>query len=1102
MLDAREKTARGAYQQLVAAQPRLEAAVAAAQGDQKKTLEARMGALDKHLTSLQTELKAIDSDRKALDSVGTTAAGYNAILARMKAPVGTGKTTAVDAHDNAFEASPLKKTTTTVTSGYADGKATTRTTEARAGLGADGLARTKTTTNEVLQGDNRSTGTVASRTGLGLDGFSQERSAKIDRDVDGAKSGAEKNTALKVGLGGASRTTEEKISGADGTGSAKSTSRGGERGDGKAGYKGVATTTAIDKDGNEQKVTTTNKGGLIAGKEGIGGYGEREKAFERKGKNGLTTGAVAGLNANVVCNVEARKTEPPTYDLSISINLGMSASLSSKKEQGEAKPETMRDKGSGSVGASASGSVAVYMKRHYILDEAAASAYVASVKSASAGEGGGTEQEFAIIRQGLSEGWDAARTAFLAVSGKSLAPAELAKLREGDSVESGSKRKAGGGVSAGAKGVGLDAGYEVGRDESTKVTKEKDGKLTYDTSQGDSQKLSGAAKVSVGVVEGGFSLSHAMTTSTGYKISIDPAAQGAAEMQKALAACKSQGELDAFARKYPAAVQERTTGKGTADTQGASIGIGGAKAAVGFGNSLDEQDTRNKDGKLIRRTVTGANQGGLELSVGKLKVGDSAQEKAVAEIDGEGHAELDVGKTSTSTDALKLYDSVTGKGPKKGVLAKATGGATDDTDSSNVEKIRLASADLKYLGYLACNDFPKWMKACNSPRSLPDWRAAGQAVARAGGSEAVVAEQLARFVGKDSVGRKDVVTMAVRTAGDVSNGSRSEFPEGLTKLEPDYNSLVLADAEATLAKLAKTPDGAKQVASSGAEMLAKLEQLYRSLSSAKFVQPAVQAEMLGAINARKDKLRAALRVLAGGKADELSGDETKEQYNDLLRSCTDNKHIETGCFEQLVKLNNEVGEAVAIAKLIKQLRDLHALWSPRYDAMAALAQEHGYGKDIYWHYKPDTARFEKAVKGAPGAATAEAPETADKRVKPKQVVADEAAANQGFRDMQDESLKKMKAMAQQIPALRSRVLALSKQLEDLAEADYKAAADKLFGQAKSLFMNAEGMMARCKPNHVPDMMAYGAPALEDYNQAIALLSKGVALYPKGAAKKK
>ena len=115
MLDAREKKAREAYGQLVAGQPKLEAALAAAQGEQKKALEGRKAALDKHLGTLQAELKSIDADRKVLADAGTDAATCNAILARMKAPVGTARTVEVDRHDNAVEKTIEKKRTTTTT---------------------------------------------------------------------------------------------------------------------------------------------------------------------------------------------------------------------------------------------------------------------------------------------------------------------------------------------------------------------------------------------------------------------------------------------------------------------------------------------------------------------------------------------------------------------------------------------------------------------------------------------------------------------------------------------------------------------------------------------------------------------------------------------------------------------------------------------------------------------------------------------------------------------------------------------------------------------------------------------------------------------------
>src|SRR5664280_1102725 len=70
LLDAREQTVRSAYDKLLAGQPRLEAALAQATGEQKATLTARKAVLEKSLRSLQGDLLAIDADRRALDNAG------------------------------------------------------------------------------------------------------------------------------------------------------------------------------------------------------------------------------------------------------------------------------------------------------------------------------------------------------------------------------------------------------------------------------------------------------------------------------------------------------------------------------------------------------------------------------------------------------------------------------------------------------------------------------------------------------------------------------------------------------------------------------------------------------------------------------------------------------------------------------------------------------------------------------------------------------------------------------------------------------------------------------------------------------------------------
>lgn len=1101
LLDAKERTAREAYAKLESHQPKLEAAIATATGDDKAALEARKAAVEKHLGLLQKQLKAIDDDRQALDDPRNDAAAFNAILARQKSAVTVDKTIEVDHHDGEFEKKATGKHSTTVTTSYADGKAVTRTEDEKKGIGADGATRSKTTTHDVIQGDNRTTGTVTRTDRVGKEGYTQEKTAKVEREVDGQTSSAEKKRSVKVGPEGASRTDEQKIVNADGSGTNLSRTTAVERGDGKLGAKDQRSRTATDADGNEQKTSTTTKGGLIAGKDGLGAYGEREKAFERKSKGGLTTGAVAGLNANVVCNIKAIDGTPPTYDLSISINLGVSASLSAKKEKEDV----------GSVGASASGSMAVFMNRHYVLGESEAAAYMASLKAASAGGGGGTQREFAIIGTGVSKSWDAAREMYLAASGKALDPKELAKLKAGESVETGTKKKVGGGANADAKGVGIEGGYDVSHDESMKVTKEKDGKLTYDSHEGDADKLSGGAKVSVGVVEGGAKFSHTNTTSTGYKVSIDPNGPKAAEMQGALARCKSQKDLDAFAARYPQSVQEKTKSKGTADTQAVSVGVGPVKVGLDYGNSLDEAVTLDKDGKFKKKVVTGGNTGGAELGVGKLKIGASTEEKAVAAVDADGNASLDLTKSDKSTDAAKWLEAnvpLVGdkKDKKEGALTKAAGGAeAPDTDAKDLKGIHLKGSDLGYLGSLACGNWGQWMSACPSPGMRDDWAKAGHAIKRQGGDKGAVAQELARFIGGDSGSRADVINALVRPAGDVSSGFRYEFPGNLAAQKGAYDAVVVDDSEKQLDAL---KDDKAKLDAGAAALVGQLEQLYSMVASASgFSQPAVQAEMLAAISSRKDKVQTALRVLKGGKADELSKDDKLKKYNDYIDNCVRFQNTEKDCFAKIEATfkggsQPNLDEAIDNAKLIKQVRDLHALWQPQYDEMAALAQENGFGKDNYWKFKPDRDRFDRAVKGNPGGASEAKPEAQDKRKKPPPKREPADPVGDANREMEKNRAATTAGIEARLPAAKNKAYAAGNRLFAWVRTDKRPAAGDAHNRGMALLKRADGSAAKVKKGSKEDLESYGFIAIEDYESATRTFGEGLALYPAGMPKQR
>jgi len=146
-----------------------------------------------------------------------------------------------------------------------------------------------------------------------------------------------------------------------------------------------------------------------------------------------------------------------------------------------------------------------------------------------------------------------------------------------------------------------------------KVTKEKD-EAHYDTRQR-VDKRSGGVKVSVGVVEGGFSASHANTTST---LPDQRRRQDAKPARcRTRLQVQSQADLDAFAASTESV--RRSEEEGQRPTQGASLGIGGVKAGIGSATARRGGET-TKGRKVKKRVDDRRHTGGLEISAGKLKI--------------------------------------------------------------------------------------------------------------------------------------------------------------------------------------------------------------------------------------------------------------------------------------------------------------------------------------------------------------------------------------------------------------------------------------------------------------------------------------------------
>lgn len=1105
-IDAELVLARKAYavaNAVVAAAEAEAAAAAKSPPWEKKVANEQKAAADKQLAAVQRRLKELDDDATALASASTSEAALQALLARRKVAVAL---TSVDQLIVLPRSGLTGAKSVAASSELKNGVATTTTDERSRKWGPAEVTDRREQKAVAVDGSGltRTTSTSTAAT-MGLAGASREVTRTQQYEKDGQTTSIERKSNVGVTTSG-NVTAGKSVTAIakDGSRKERSTSGATEHGDGKAGATATTARTVTDASGVATKTSATGKGGLVAGAEGIGGYGDGELGYEKKRPGGLQTDAVGGLSGNIVASVTADATDPTMFFVTVTIDLGLRLNLSTgyDKEPEKGKPDEER-RSTVKVSAGASGKVT--MEASHRLGAAQAAGYVAALKT-----GNGTDREFAIIRCGLKQGWPAAQQLYLGLSGQTASQASVDKLAKGESIKTGKEGKLSGGIDVGTRsgsiGGGVSLGGEVGRDGSIAVSKDQDGKVSYDLRQGESMKGNVGARVNAGVAEGSFSVGHGMTTSTGYKIQIPPGTDPklAAVMQAAMNACSSQAELDAFARRYPKAVQETTRQQGSSDTRDVSAGLGGqVKVGVKYGNAIDEQRTVDADGKLKESRVTGSNDSGAELTLFGRKIADSSKQQAVSTTDAAGHSRTDVSQSDNATDMARLAASLPFSGEKPdGALTAATGGG--DTGKKNLSGIGLGDGELKRLGQMACGDWNAWMHAPLDGDDRKAWGSAGKRIKQAGGDPAKVADELARFVGSSDRQRMQVIYDTLRGSKGTGGGARYEFPGALAALKADYDRVVVADSEQAVLAAATEPDKPKKEADA---LLAALDKLFTAVDrESEFRNPSTRAEMLAAINARKARVRAALRASAGAPVAQTVEDH-KQRYNELLVSCRNCQQDEKKLFDK-VQANLDGGGHTVIenVKLVNELNDLYKIWDPEYEEMATLAQTHGFGTGIFDRYRPNRPAYQlahdnKSPLQGKGKDKAVAPLSADeknRKVDPKARTVDEVRADRKTED--DERVKKGTQIQKDLPALQKQAWDRSQMLDGFISAEPKPAAAKCMEQGAKLYDEGVSLKERVHKDHMPELVDLGAKALDKFRAALALFNKGIAAYPKDWAK--
>jgi hypothetical protein len=1062
--------------------------------DKKSELKQKQKAIDEKISKSEEKVVQLVQDVKALDDPGTPPSTFDQILMRQKSGANT-SVTDFDYHDGPYQKKATEKQETTTTSSYQDGKATDRVEDKKQSIGADGYKNEASDTRTTTSKDGPTKTEAESRKlTVGTSGVDDVQSQSTSTAQDGKKTGTEDKVSTHVGADGASRSASHSETDEEGTTKTTEKKTGVERGDGN--LSGVRSSTSSEKSKEGETSTTTKlKGGIVDGDNGIGAGASADVARENKRESGLKTGVVAGLNGNICANVEKVSDNPAKYAVVVTIDLGV-------KLGGDAAYDKEGSSGSGSVGVTAGGHVV--MTAQEVLGDEEAQAYVAALQS-----GSGSQREMRVIQAGLNEGWPAAQKMYLAMTNNLADPKNAAAMKDGEKIGIKKETSVGFDASAGGKSEGTSLGVSFGADadhDSSKSIEKKDGKLILNEEEGDKKTIKGGVNVGIGGVSGGWRGGHTDISATGYQFVVDPGDTAAlAEFNN----CKTEADYEAFAKNHPNAVKESSKTTGSKDSNSFNVSAGGVEGGFDYSHGNTEKVVKDADGKVKERVLTGTNSGGESLKCKDYKIGAQRTDTATAHIGADGDVSLDANSQSSETDMAKWVGAnapgmADKKDPeeekKKGLLDKATGkqGEAPDTDDKDVTGLGMKKSDLGYLGSLACNDWGKWMAAgATSGVDIDDWAKAGREIQARGGGAAVTAEALSKFVGKGN--SKDAIVNIARDTGDVSTGNRYEFPGSLAAQQPTYDALVRGEPEKALAELAHGDGGKDAANAKGTEVLQQLDQLHMAIDSraADFKEPATRAEMLAAITTKKGQVQAALRVINGGKADVLSKKDLLDQYNDLLADCVAFKQQETTLLDKM-QANIKGGEGSDVyedANITKDLQNLYAVWEPKYAEMAKLAQENGFGQDIYWQNKPDKARFQRAKAGQdPGPPTAATRETSDFRTKkpPEQVhiVTDEEHRAERDKDMHGIE-KDIGPASNQAQILGARLCRWIHQRPDAKALELHTA---------GLADLAAGDKAKAKlPAHPTeeDLAFNGFDALNAYNRAINSFTDGLKQYPPG-----
>lgn len=984
---ARQQRALEIQATIAAGAKQLEQQIAKAPAATKATLLLKRQQFDKARDEVAGRLVQLHADLEAIADPGTRREELVMLLARARSSASVDTLIEVETARGATDQKFNERRQATTETSLRDGEATVARSEDTLRVGTDGLTKTSSREVERQDADGASKLSREKTVKLGPGGVSVERKDAVAFESDGKTFGSETSSSFEAGADGLKASGAVKTTKADGSSLARRQDKAVERGDGKLGVSEGRSTVRTDADGNATTASSSAKTGLLAGDDGMGAYAGAESGLVRKRKDGVSTGVVGGLHANVLCKIGEPEGTPPRYPLTLTVQLGAEIKVTG----GRAK-----DGAAAGYGAEVKLGADVVMPVTRQLTADQLQTYLAALEGASKGsKADATYAEMAIIQAGVTQGWEVAQALFL--KRDPFSPAMLAQLRRaGDSNAVVKKTGAGATLKGNVKAVNLELGAAKEQVDTKKATRDADGKLTIETGRTDTETYAAKAGVSMGVVGGSVGGSTTHREGFGYEITVDPARDADGRIAAALLACQGAKDFEAFiakygAGKYKGSIQVRAKTVSRADAASSSVGlsVGPAELSLGTHSGVAEETKVDGDGKLLQRTVVGSAGAGGSVGAGGYAWGDSSDVQATARRDGTGKASLDLARDQSQTTFDKVLDVAKGKAtavgrmlgigdddadakkPAAGALTSAAGGGGEKADTQRHDRfgLGLSEKDLDEVARLASND-RDWTPRVGNAKDIQAWRAMGARIRAAKGDRGLVAEELAKFIGGSQGDRLQQVRLFLRQGGAVKVGTAYNFPDGLKAVRKDWEALVVDACEQQVLH-ALASQGPAPAVELGRALQGRLRQLLLTVrNSDAFGDPAAQADMVGAIVERTAALDAAVRRAEGrtGAADDRAA--AQAQFDQLCGACG----IAKRNFDlQLTALDTKIrgdtyltqGEKNKLFAPVEKLLELRGILRRQIAAAKALADAHGFPARRYEQFQADDKAVDR-IKNAVG----------------------------------------------------------------------------------------------------------------------------------------